>query len=81
MTLRAKEGGKENSFPLSLAFRTHLCTKNEAPEGEAGGVPFQLVERMLGKTGERSIVRSSFRPSRETSPSPPLTCHFAQIEV
>ena len=51
MTLRAKEGGKENCFPWtlalrhhSLAFLTHLCTKNEAPEEEAGGIPFQLVE-------------------------------------
>ena len=55
----SKEGGKENSFPCSLAlhhqsltFRTRLCTENEAPEEEAGGVPFHLVEWMLGKTEE-----------------------------
>ena len=65
----------------SLAFRTRLCTENEAPEEEAGGVPFQLVEWMLGRTGENSIVRFSLRPSRTTAPSPPLTRHFAQSEV
>ena len=76
--LRAKEGGK-NSFPRSLAlrhqslaFRTRLCTKNEAPEAEAEGVPYQLLEWMLGRTGaelNRSLLLAII--SRDcTSPSP-----------